>query len=554
MTKQAAVYARVSTDDQAERGYSLPSQIEACKQFAISKDLEIAAVHADDISGALPFVDRPEGEQLQDAIDAKLINAVIVYQVDRLSRDIVDLLTTVRDWLRAGIEIYSLDVGQITSELDIVLVIKGWQGSDERQKIRERTNRGKMAKARAGKVVGTGLAPYGYYYQAGELYIDESQARIVQMIFDWYANGDENGRIMSLYKIAERLTSMQIPSPSHVKRLAGNQIRAGGWSTGLIQRFITSETYAGVWRYGKQSGKEGRGGRRLKDEQIAVQVPAIVPRDLWDAAQEKRTYNSKYAKRKMTREYLLRGLIYCGCGRAMVGGGGDAKRYYYYCPRRNPKYGGSIEKATCTEPLVRARNVEYIAWGYILRLLTNADEFKQALIDAQAHEAEQMQPKQKELEHVIALLADTEYEAASVAETLKKVKGIIGKKLQAQADEIDRRYQALEARKAKLEGELKSELTDATIDDLIQFREAVAVGLNSATHEERREWLEALQTRVTVSDGIVVVTCRLVGEGAKFDLSTGYQILSSERFNGLVFTSEPFTLADVLFSGSEVNA
>lgn len=44
---------------------------------------------------------------------------------------------TVRNWLRVGVEVYALDVGKIESELDIVLVIKGWQGSDERKKIRE---------------------------------------------------------------------------------------------------------------------------------------------------------------------------------------------------------------------------------------------------------------------------------------------------------------------------------------------------------------------------------------------------------------------------------
>ena len=287
------------------------------------------------------------------------------------------------------LQIYSLDVGQITSELDIVLVIKGWQGGDERQKIIERTNRGKAAKARAGKVVGTGLAPYGYTYANGELVIEEPQARIVRMIFDWYANGDESGQIMSLYRIAARLTDMKIPSPSQLKRTAGNQIRTGGWSTGILQRFIASETYAGVWRYGKQSGKNGKDGPRSRDEQIAVPVPAIVDRETWELAQKQREHNSKFAKRRLKRDYLLRGLIYCGCGRAMVGGGGDAKRYYYYCPRRNPKYGGAIEKATCKEPLVRARNAEYIAWGYIMRLLTNAEEFEQALRDAQELEAQQ---------------------------------------------------------------------------------------------------------------------------------------------------------------------
>src|SRR5687768_3744230 len=105
MNKQAAIYARVSSDDQAERGYSLPSQIEACKRFAEQKGFEVAGVYQDDTSGAMPITSRPEGCELQEAINLGQINTVIVYQVDRLSRDIVDLLTTVRDWLRDGVEV-----------------------------------------------------------------------------------------------------------------------------------------------------------------------------------------------------------------------------------------------------------------------------------------------------------------------------------------------------------------------------------------------------------------------------------------------------------------
>src|SRR5687767_6968320 len=241
MTKHAAIYARVSTDDQAERGYSLPSQIEACQQFAWQRGFDVVAIYQDDISGAKPITNRPEGGELQNAIDVRQVNTVIIYQVDRLSRDIVDLLATVRDWLRAGVEIYCLDIGQVTNELDIVLVIKGWQGSDERQKIRERTMRGKNAKAKAGRVVGGGRIPYGYTYSDGELFIDEPQARIVRMIYDWYTSGNEHGGMMNLVGIAQRLTKMGIPTPAN-----GN-----GWSNTLVRQLIMSETYCGTWRYGK---------------------------------------------------------------------------------------------------------------------------------------------------------------------------------------------------------------------------------------------------------------------------------------------------------------
>jgi site-specific DNA recombinase len=507
MTKAAAIYVRVSTDDQAERGYSLPSQVEACRKFASQKGLDVAAVYQDDISGAKPIIARPNGCELQRAIESGLIKAVIVYCVDRLSRDIVDLLTTVRDWLRAGVEIYALDVGQITSELDIVLVIKGWQGSDERQKIRERTKRGRDTKAKAGKVVGGGTPPYGYKYSDGELFIEEPQAQVVRMIYDWYTNGNEHGGMMSLVAIAEQLTKMGIPTPSEGKKWVGKYIKNRGWHDEGVWKILVSETYCGTYRYGKRIGRAGKHGTRPIDEQIAVIVPAIVTRETWELAQARRTYNSRIARRKMKHEFLLRSLIFCGCGRRMTGSG---RTFHYYCPRRYP---GSIAAGSelCMEPVVKGKLIEAVTWDYIINLIKDPLKFEDRLRQAQAREEATMQPKQKELEHVIALLQDTEREAEEIALATRKVKGIVGERLEKQAEEANQRYQALTARKIQLQEALAVELTENTIKNLLQFREAVALGLDHPTFEDKRRWLEILQTKVTITNGIAVIACRLGG-------------------------------------------
>jgi site-specific DNA recombinase len=557
MNKPAAIYARVSTDDQAERGYSLPSQIEACMKFANQKGFDLSAVYQDDISGAKPIGARPNGYELQRAIDARQIKVVIVYCVDRLSRDIVDLLTTVREWLRAGIEIYTLDVGQVTSELDIVLVIKGWQGSDEREKIRERTTRGRIAKAKAGKVTGQGAPPYGYTYSNGELFIDEPRAQIVHMIFDWYINGDEEGNMMSLYKIAERLTEMGIPTPSNTRGLYRSQEQDPGWRGEVIRQILVSETYYGIWRYGKHIGKSGRGGKRQLDEQITVNVPAIISQEAWQLAQERRAYNSRIARRKMKGEYLLRGLIFCGCGRGMAGGGRTRQhpRYLYRCPRRYAS-GVAAGSELCIEPLVKGRLIEEVTWNYIIGLVKDARKFEEKLREAQADEAAAMKPKQNELQHVIALLTETEREADEIARAARKVKGLVGERLERQAEEVNRRYHALTRRKGELEQSLTAELTDNAINNLLQFREAVALGLENPTFEDRRRWLEILQTRVTVTHGIAVITCRLGGKPLQYNLfesgtSVSLQLKKHEVIPAFTFTSEPMDLAAMLFSPAD---
>lgn len=509
MTKQVAIYARVSTEDQAERGYSLPSQIENCQKFANQKGLDIAIVYQDDVSGAKPIASRPEGRQLQNAVESRQIKTVIVYQVDRLSRDIVDLLATVRDWLRAGVEIYALDIGQITSELDIVLVIKGWQGGDERQKIRERTMRGRDSKARAGKAVGQGIAPYAYTYSNGELTINEAEAQIVRMVYDWYVNGDENGGMMSLVGIAKQLTKLGIPTPSQSKSIKSKRARYGVWYYASVNWILQSETYCGILRYGRTVVRGGKIGNRPQNEHILIDVPAIVTRESWELAQARRAYNSKIAKRRTKRDYLLRGLIYCGCGRRMAGTTGR-----YLCTRHYNTNGGE-----CNEPIVAGGLIEGITWEYIMSLLTNPEQFEEKLRQAQALEATILQPKQKELEHVTALLQDTEKEADEIARATPKAKGIIAVKLEQQADEVDRRYQALTTRIMELQEALTFELTDCNIDGLLQFRETVAAGLQNPTFEDRRRWLEVLQATATVTNGIAVISCRLSGEPLQYRLT-----------------------------------
>jgi hypothetical protein len=122
------------------------------------------------------------------------------------------------------------------------------------------------------------------------------------------------------------------------------------------------------------------------------------------------------------------------------------------------------------------------------------------------------------LDHVIALLKDTEKEADEIAPASRKVKGLVGERLQKQADEINQRYEALTRRKSKLQQDFAVELIENIIRNLLRYREAVAVGLENPTFEDRRRWLEILQTTVTVMTGIAVITCRLGGKPLEYNL------------------------------------
>ena len=406
------------------------------------------------------------------------VDAVIVHQVDRLSRDIVDLLVTVQSWLRAGIEIYAGDVGQIESENDIMLVIKGWQGGDERKKIRERSMRGKRAKALAGRVVGH-RPPFGYKHardkngKVENFEIAEEEAQVVRLIYQWYVDGDEEGKRLSIAAIAKRLSEMKIPTPGE-RRAGYNRTRESGmWNVNEVLIVISDEVYAGVWRFGMRIG--GSHNLRPPEEWITVNVPAIIDRTTWEAAQKQKSRNKAFAKRNAKHDYLLSGLLRCGeCGSSMCGGY-FGEHCYYSCNRANNHHAG-LEKS-CKARRIRADAIEVDIWDSVVNLFADTPELERLLRVAQEEELQTLDPKREELAAIEGMIVDAEHEATEIGQALKRAVGIVGKKLAQDMANVNQRYEALQKRQAELQAEVNFvRLTDVAIEDAIRYAEDVRVG------------------------------------------------------------------------------
>jgi site-specific DNA recombinase len=503
MTKKAAIYARVSTDDQADKGYSLPSQLDGCRQYIDQLGYSIVAEFKEDNSGAIPVTDRPQGKRLAEMVKFREVDAVVVHQVDRLSRDIVDLLATVRNWLRAGVEVYALDVGKIESELDIVLVIKGWQGSDERKKIRERSMRGKRAKARTGRVVGT-RAPYGYDHIRDEngkvvnFTPLEEEAKIVQLIYQWYVYGDESGQRLSAGGVAKRLSEMRIPTPGETNSGYHRSRGSGMWHAYTVLSVIERETYAGIWRFGVRIGPTRN--ERPKEEWIEVEVPPLVDRETWEAAQELRGQNKLYSRRNKQHDYLLSGLIRCVCGRAMSGEF-FSDHQYYTCTWRNNHH-SHLEERTCWARSVRADAIEADVWDSIIDLFSNLEKLEKQLRIAQQEELAAFDPKLEELSAVEAMIVQTEADALEIGQALKRATGLVAKSLEQNMKEVNQRYDALCKRQQALQAELSvTQLTDDAIQGLIEFAQDVFVGKENADFQTKRRNLEMLNVQVEIDNG-----------------------------------------------------
>jgi site-specific DNA recombinase len=316
--KRAALYGRVSTDEQAEHGYSLQTQLEQCRQYATERGFSVDAEITDDCSGAT--LERPGLDRLRVMVERREIDAVTVYDPDRLSRDDVDFLIVCREWERAGIALHFVNGGELpnTPEGDIVRYLMGWKGKRERKAIIERTMRGKHAKARAGKWVG-GKAPYGFckvgVYKEARLMIDPFESEIYRRIFEWY-NGTGKERL-NLRQIVERLAAEGIPTPQ------GGRI----WHVEIVKRLIGSRACLGEFTFA---------GHTIKMPELA-----IIDLEVWEAAQKRRKRNKELAKRNRKYEFLLAGHIRCKCGSAIIGN--TARCHYkgkeylylqYICPHQ----------------------------------------------------------------------------------------------------------------------------------------------------------------------------------------------------------------------------
>jgi site-specific DNA recombinase len=317
-----AIYARVSTDAQAEAGYSISDQVRTCREHAAKLGLDVMEYIDDGYSGE--YIERPALDRLRDDLRAKLIQSIIVYDPDRLSRNLTNQLLLADEIDKANAQlIFVTHDYDASPEGRLFFSIRGAISAFEKAKIRERTLRGKRSKALSGKLVfNDDLYGYTYDSETSMCIVNPTEAEIVKLIFDLYIT-----RKYGVNTLWAELKSMGIVN-RHGKP----------FTLSTLSYMLSNETYAGTkWSfttYEKTIGQKKRKKiARDKSEWISISVPPIIGREIWDKAVECRRINKATAKRNTKMEYLLSSIIRCeGCGYAMHGvnyhrGGKD---YCYY--------------------------------------------------------------------------------------------------------------------------------------------------------------------------------------------------------------------------------
>jgi len=406
--KRLAAYCRVSTDRQKDEK-TIDVQKTFISEWASKNDVAIIEWYLDDgWSGEM--LARPDLDRLRDDVKKELWEGVVFLDRDRLARKL-SLQELIIDELRdKNIEIILLNEPLADNpEGRIMQQIKGVFAEYERAKITERMRRGKIHKAKSGKIVGN-EAPYGYRYvlkigdQDGYYVINKAEAEIVKMIFHWVADDG-----YSMYRVIQELCAKKIPPPKR---------KSEYWRKSAVERLLHREDYIGITYYNKGMSvipkhpqnvggykKIKKSSRKLKpkEEWIAIPAPAIIDKDLFEKAHQRLRENQLYNKRNKTYNYFLSGKVYCGCGSKRVGDGVNG-HHYYRCAQRIYKFPVASK---CTYEGVNAEILDEMVWSKLLAMLSNSDVIK-----------DQVSRWQKKQDKFKTISRDDVYQAKHALETL----------------------------------------------------------------------------------------------------------------------------------------
>jgi len=369
--KRLAAYCRVSTDRQKDEK-TIESQKREIQEWATAKDYVIVEWYIDD-GWSGDMLARPDLDRLRDDAGKSLWEGVVWLDRDRLARRYSYQELIIEEFQEKGIEV--IFIHQANAETPEDKILQGFQGlfaEYERVKITERMRRGKMHKAKSGKLVGN-TAPYGYRYipktstAEGRYEIYEPEAEIIRMIFKWVA---EEG--YSMRQVVKELYKRKIPPAKKISKK---------WVKSSVERLLNRQDYIGTSFYNKTISvvpkhpqnvgkykKIKKSSRQLKpkEEWIAVPVSPIIEDDLFKRAHVRLQENKIYNRRNRKYDYLLTGKVFCTSGHKRVGDSVNG-HYYYRCAERIYKFPLPHK---CDAEGVNAEILDGMVWFKLLTLLS----------------------------------------------------------------------------------------------------------------------------------------------------------------------------------------
>ena len=340
------IYTRVSTAVQVD-GYSLDAQKSRMKAYAEFNDFEIVGEYEDAGKSGKSIEGRLEFNRMMEDIKTGKdgVSFVLVFKLSRFGRNAADVLSTLQVMQDFGVNLICVEDGMDSSKDagKLMISVLSAVAEIERENIRVQAMEGRIQKAREGKWNG-GFAPYGYWLEKGQLFINEEEAEAIRIIFDQYVHTDIGANGLAKYLENHGIRKLQ-------RQNGKNPL----FDSALIRRILKNPVYCGKIAYGRRRTEKVHGTRndyRLVEQDNYLLVDGlhegIVSEELWHEAQVKLLAQAKKYEHvnrgKDTKIHLLSGLVKCPvCGAGMYGNksikhkkdGTKYKDFYYYgCKHR----------------------------------------------------------------------------------------------------------------------------------------------------------------------------------------------------------------------------
>ncbi len=365
--RAAALYARISRDITGE-ALGVQRQLADGRKLAADRGWAIAGEYVDNDISAYGGKRRPEYERMLEDIQAGRRDAVVVYNLDRLTRRPIELEQFTAICERAGLTQFATvtaDIDLGTGDGMLMARMLAAFAAMESDKKSQRLRRKAQEIAESGRPGGGGYRPFGY--AADRVRVIESEAEVVREVAARYLAGES---LMSLTNWLQETGSLSV---------AGLP-----WRTSTLRTMLANPRFAG-----------------LRAHNGVVVGPAVWPAIITPAQHEQIVASMERKKvtgRRTTRRYLLSGMLRCGkCGNKLFSSArreGDRNRRRYVCSS-SPDHGGCGKLTVVAEPVEEwiteavLMRLDSPAMGDVLAGRAAADDRHAALLaDLQADQAQ----------------------------------------------------------------------------------------------------------------------------------------------------------------------
>lgn len=472
------IYARYSTHKQDD-GMSIEGQLKECRKYANRNNHTIIHEYIDKAFSAKTDK-RPQFQRMISDSSNRQFSAILVYQLDRFSRNRYDSAIYKKELENNGVRLYSVqeNIAEGSSGILTESMIEAFAEYFSVQ-LSEKVSRGMYLNAENCKYNG-GSYPLGFRIDENNHYqIDETTAPITKTIFQKYADGE------TIKNITDWLNSKGIKTG-----------RGNVFTRTSLQRTLRNKKYIGTYIFG--------------DVEIENGIPRIISDELFYEVQEKLKSNKHRngGHYKADEEYLLTGKLFCGhCKEKMVGTSGTSKQgsvyRYYKCYTAQSK----IEK--CSKKNVPKDYIENRIVNDCYTLLI--DDIIQ-LIAERVVALSQDESIKLEIQRMEKLISSKEKNIETLIDNLEN--GIIVERISKRIKERENEISELK-RQIALE---KNKLLSLTIDEVVFFLENLRKG-NINRIKYKKLFINTLIHKVYLYDDNYTVFFNLGNDTASIDES-----------------------------------